>query len=100
MRVQKLVVRSPNLNAYVERFIQSIQQECLDKFIGFSADHLDHLVNEYVEYYHYERPHQNKGNAPLLVSGESLPHEVGAEGVLKCRERLGGVLMHYYREAA
>jgi putative transposase len=62
--VSPLAYRSPNLNAYVERFIQSIQQECLDKFVIFGQEHMDHVAREYVEHYHHERPHQSKGNRP------------------------------------
>ena len=46
----KLPVRSPNLNARVERFIQTIKHECLDKFIAFGHDHLHYLVREFVEH--------------------------------------------------
>lgn len=45
----------------MERFIQSIQQEWLDKFVVFDRGHMDYLVSEYVEHYHHERPHQSKG---------------------------------------
>jgi hypothetical protein len=51
------------------------------------------LIREYVEHYHTERPHQGKGNVPLT----GVP---AAEGEVVCRERLGGVLRHYYRAAA
>jgi putative transposase len=57
---------------------------------------MDHLVREYVAYYHAERPHQGMGNRPLTGDGREPP----AEGEIVCRERLGGVLRHYYREAA
>src|SRR5262245_46954992 len=63
--VQMNQFRSPNLQAYVERFIQSIQQECTDHFIVCGERHFDYLVREYVEHYHTERPHQSKGNVPL-----------------------------------
>jgi putative transposase len=86
--------RSPNVNAYVERFVQAIGQECLDKLIVFGPEHLDHVVAEYLTYYHEERPHQGKGNVPL--TGDSAP----TEGDVVCRERLGGLLRHYYRKAA
>jgi hypothetical protein len=55
------------------------------------------LLGEYVEHYHYERPHQGKGNEPLNAIGD---HEPTATGEVVCRERLGGVLRHYYRRAA
>jgi putative transposase len=95
---QRLAIRSPNTNAYVERFVQSIKQECLDHFAICGPEHMDHLVREYVEYYHTERPHQGKGNVPLSRPPGTAPES--AEGEIVCRERLGGVLRHYYRSAA
>jgi len=95
VELKKVAYRAPNMNAYIERFVQTIQQECLDKFIAFSQEHLDLLTGEFIEHYHHERPHQGKGNVPLT---RSLHPEV--EGEMVCRERLGGVLRHYYRRAA
>jgi len=94
-KLRAVAFRSPNMNAYIERFIQTIQQECLDKFIAFSQEHLDLLTGEFMEHYHKERPHQGKGNVLL-----TRPPQPEAEGEIVCRERLGGVLRHYYREAA
>jgi putative transposase len=93
--VKVLAYRSPNTNAYVERFVQAVQQECLDKFIAFGREHLDHLLEEYAEHYHRERPHQGKGNVPLNAAGDAPPEA----GEVACRERLAGVLRHYYRLA-
>src|SRR4029079_11124746 len=56
---------SPDAQAYVERFIQSVQQECTDHFIVCGERHFDYLVKEYVEHYHTERPHQSLGNVTL-----------------------------------
>jgi transposase InsO family protein len=92
--VLQLQYRSPNTNAFVERFIQTVQVECLDKFLVFGPEHFDLLVREFLEHYHTERPHQGKENVPL----RSRP--TAAEGEVQCRERLGGVLRHYYRRAA
>jgi putative transposase len=83
------------MNAYVERFVQAIQQECLDQFIIFGTEHFDHVCKEYMEHYHAERPHQAMGNAPLIAPAASG----STDGKVMCRERLGGVLRHYYREA-
>lgn len=55
--VQKADYRSPNTAAYVERFIQTLQQECLDSFVAFGERHMNHLVSEMVAHYHEERPH-------------------------------------------
>jgi putative transposase len=91
---RRLAIRAPNTNAYVERFIQTLQVECLDHFLVFGEKHLDYLIREYVEHYHAERPHQGLENR--LVVGESPP----AEGEVECKTRLGGLLKHYYRAVA
>src|SRR5438552_13220169 len=54
--------RSPNLNAFAERFVRSIKRECLDRMIFFGEASLWHAVTEYVQHYHVERPHQGLGN--------------------------------------
>ena len=97
--VQKQPLRSPNLQAYIERFIQSLQQEALDHFIVFGEQHFDYLVSEYVEHYHSERPHQAMGHRPL--TGEwPEPEEPPSDRVdVVSRERLGGVLKSYSRAA-
>jgi putative transposase len=96
---RRLALRAPNTNAYVERFIQSLQVECLDHFLVFGEKHLDHLVKEYVQHYHEERPHQGLGNRRI---GERAPPEEGGLDFddVQRRIRLGGLLSHYYRSAA
>jgi putative transposase len=95
-----LAVWSYNTNAYVERFVQSIQQECLDKFIAFGTDHLELLCREYLEHYETKWPHQEKGNAVLVGVPAVSPVGLQSGGEVVCRERLGGVLRHYSRVAA
>lgn len=92
-RVHRVGPSKPNLNAYAERFVQTLQVECLDHFVVIGPKHLDHLVCEFVEHYHQERPHQALGNAPPRG-----PVPVG-HGEILCKERLGGLLKHYYRKA-
>src|SRR4029453_7360650 len=36
----RLPPRSPNLNAYAERFVRSIKEECLDRVVPLGEDHL------------------------------------------------------------
>jgi putative transposase len=57
VRPFRLPHRSPNLNAFEERFIQTLQTECLDHFVVLGTAHLDHLTTEFVEHYLRERPH-------------------------------------------
>jgi putative transposase len=88
------------MNAYVERWIQSIQLECLDHFIVLGEAHLNHLVGEFVAHYHKERPHQGLDNK-LIVPGRPPPDDEAIPSLqqLICHERLGGLLKHYERRA-
>ncbi len=65
--------RSPNLNAYAERWVRSVKEECLARFILFGERSLSHVRKEYVAHYHQERPHQDKGNVVLLPSPDQDP---------------------------
>jgi len=58
----KLSARSPNLNAYAERFVRSIKSECLAQIIPLGERHLRHVLKEYTEHYHIERNPQGLGN--------------------------------------
>lgn len=94
--VKKSTVRSPNLNAFAERWAQSVQVECLNHFVVVGACHLEYLISEYVDYYNRQRPHQGLGNQLLTPTDENAAHG----GPILCQERLGGLLKHYYRQAA
>lgn len=85
---KRLPPRSPQLNAFAERWIRSIRRECLDHFIAFRTRHLDHLVHEYLIHYLGERPHQ--GLANWVPSGRDPQSD--PQGPVTCRARLGGVL--------
>jgi len=89
--------RSPNLNAYAERWVRSVKEETLSRLILFGERSLWHALTEYVTHFHHERPHQGKGNVVLMPASR---HCAVQEGPLRCRERLGGLLKYYYREAA
>jgi putative transposase len=86
VRIKRVAYRARNMNAYVERFVQAIEQECLDQFIIFGTEHFDHVCKEYVEHYHTERPHQAMGNLPLIAPSSPPPRN----GKVVCRERPGG----------
>lgn len=95
-QAKKLPPRSPQLNAFAERWIRSIKRECLDHFVAFGCGYLGYLVEQYVEHYHDERPHQGLGNRP--VRDTRPPPDPG--GRIVRHTRLGGVLKHYERRAA
>ncbi len=91
----RLPRRSPNLNAFIERFIRSIKEECLNRVIPLGEAHLRELIREYVAHYHIERPHQGLGGTFIQLANDNV-----RDGPLVRQERLGGLLNHYYREAA
>jgi len=62
LRVIQTPYRAPNANAYAERFVRSIKEECLDRLIPFGERHLRRAVAEFVAHYHWERTHQGLGN--------------------------------------
>src|SRR5207248_1817056 len=91
-----LPARSPNLNAYSERWVRSVKEESLSKVILLGERSLRRALSEYVEHYHAERNHQGMGNV-LLFPRETNIHRAGP---VQCRERLGGLLRYYHQEAA
>ena len=92
----QLPPRSPNLNAYAERFIRSIQEECTDRMIFFGERSLRRALSEYLAHYLSERPHQGLDNK-LVEPDERARRE---DGDIRCVKRLGGMLKYYYRAAA
>jgi transposase InsO family protein len=92
----RLPARSPNLNAHAERFVLSIKSECLNRIVPLGEGHLRRAVGEFVRHYHGERPHQGLGGR-LIAANDSTRT---TDSHVMCRERLGGMLRYYYREAA
>ena len=96
MKSPRLPPRSPNLNAYAERFVLSVKSECLDHIVPLGERHLRRTITEYAAHYHVERPHQGLGNR--VIEPERVPARTGGE--VARRQRLGGLLNYYHREAA
>src|SRR6266436_570636 len=92
-----LPARSPNLNAYAERWVRSIKEECLSRLILFGEASLRQALTQYVEHFHHERNHQGKGNVVLFPT---VHPDAERAGPIQCRERLGGLLKYYTCEAA
>jgi transposase InsO family protein len=96
IEVIRLPPRSPNLNAFAERFVRSIKSECLNRMIFFGQSSLQHAISHFMAHYHVERNHQGLGNR--LVRPTSIrtpPHHP-----IRRQQRLGGLLSYYYRAAA
>ncbi len=88
--------RSPNLNAHAERWVLSAKSECLDHLILFGETGLRRALSEFETHYHQERPHQGVGNLLLFPKRAAR----ASSQAVKRRERLGGLLSFYHREAA
>jgi transposase InsO family protein len=96
IRPVRCPAKAPNCNAFAERFVKSIKYECLNKMIFFGVGSLERAVSYYLDHYHQERNHQGLENR--IISPE--PNLLNNDGDVCCRERLGGLLRFYYRQAA
>ena len=90
-----IVPYSPNMNAFAERFVRSIRQECLDYFVIFTYGQLRSIVKAYIDYYNNYRSHQGLKGIP-----NGQPEQLSKTGKIKQKPLLFGLHNHYYREAA
>ena len=74
----------------------NVKREVINKMILVGEAQVRYVVEQYAEYYNKERPHQGMGNRRLTEPEEPPPRE----GPVLCRERLGGLLKSYFRQAA
>ena len=89
----RIAVRAPDMNAYAERFIRSVRNECLDHFIFVSDQQLWRVMTTYINHYNTERPHQGIGNVTIG------PWHRQTEGDIVCEHQLGGLLTSFKRAA-
>ena len=94
VRIIQTPFRAPNCNAYAERFVRSIKEECLARVIPLGERHLRRTIAEFVTHYHAERNHQGIGNELIQPLGPA-----DHQGRVRRRQRIGGVLNYYYRAA-
>ncbi len=94
--VIRLPPRSPNLNAYAERFVRSIKEECLSQIVPIGQGMARRALKEYMAHYHAERNHQGIGNRLIAPPAAEVPDA----GPISRRRRLGGMLNYYERLAA
>ena len=92
----KLPPRSPNLNAFAERWVRSVKEECLDQLILFGERSLRHTLKEYLTHHQHERNHQGLANVIPFPEKEARCRD----GSIRKSERLGGLLNFYHRAAA
>ena len=96
-KIVKTPPRTPQANGYAEASIGIIKKQCLNHFICFSLEHLDHINHEWLAYYNNERPHQGVDIGNKILRPGFTPSD---KGEIKREQRLGGVISWYYRDAA
>lgn len=94
IEIERTPFRAPRANAVAERWVCSVRQECLDHLLILNQRHLVRVLKEYIVYYNVSRPHQG------LDQQVPVPLPRSPQGVIRCRDVLGGVLHDYYRDAA
>ncbi|MPZ47182.1 MAG: transposase [Betaproteobacteria bacterium] len=95
-KVIRLPPRSPNLNAFAERFVRSIKEECLRRMIFIGQASLRRAIAEYMADFHEERNHQGLENRLI----RRKPAIAAMDAVIHRRTRLGGMLSYYHRVGA
>ena len=98
IEVRRSPIKAPNVCAHVERWIQSIQTECLNHFVALGEKHFNYLVSSYVNFYLKHRPHQGLDNKPL--DGAEPDDDVPSLTSVRYQSCLGGLLQSYSRKAA
>ena len=96
VRVVRTPVRTPQANAFAERWVGTVRRDCLDWLLILGPRHLEHVLREYVRHYNVARPHRALQLRPPLPRGQPF----AAVGPVRRHDRLGGVLHEYSRCAA
>ena len=96
VRVIRTPVRTPQANAFAERWVGTVRRDCLDWLLILGPQHLEHVLREYVRHYNVARPHRALHLRPPLPRGQPIT----AVGPVRRRDRLGGLLHEYSRYAA
>ena len=89
-------VQAPQANAYAERFVRTVRNECLDWLLIIGRRHLEHVLPIYIQHYNRERPHRGLALQPP----EPLQVKQPPGGDVRRHDRLGGLVHEYYRAAA
>ncbi len=97
IRVIRTPIRAPNANAYAERWVRTLREDCLDRLLIVGRRHLECVLRVYVRHYNEHRPHRALGlESPDRVAS-ILPSPLPLR--VERRDLLGG-LVNEYRAAA
>ncbi len=98
--IKQTPIRSPNLQAHVERVVQTLKHEVLNEFVVVSEKYLNHICREAQAWYNNERGHSARENLPPSLVNH--PEEVLTIKLkdFVCSTRRRGLLKHYWKRAA
>jgi putative transposase len=92
-------VQAPNANSHAERWIRTVRAECLDWLLITGRGHLEQVLRVYVDHYNVHRPHRALRLEP--PGSPASPTDISENRRPVCRrDRLGGLLHEYHRQAA
>jgi putative transposase len=94
-KIKKTTPKSPNLQAFVERVIQTLKHEVLNGFCVVNERHLDYLLKVGSDWYNKRRGHSGRDNLPPVRDSGEPPTVDLAKQKLICMEELGGHLKSY-----
>ncbi len=83
--------RAPNANAYAERWVRTIREECLDHILILNGNHLRRVLLEFTDFYNSSRPHQG------IAQQSPIPYSASSHGIIQQRKILGGIINCYFR---
>jgi len=63
IEIVKTAPQTPRMNAYAERFVRTVRDECTDRMLITSPRHLRRILEEFIEHYNTGRSHQGSGLA-------------------------------------
>jgi hypothetical protein len=94
-------IKAPNANAFAERWVRTVREECLDWMLIWGRRHLERVLGEYVRHYNDQRPHRSLAlRPPRGIAPGSVPSAVAVADRVRRRDRLGGLVHEYYQAAA
>lgn len=94
-------VQAPNANAFAERWVRTVREDCLDWLLITGPRHLERVLTDYIDHYNFERPHRGLDLATPVPSDRAPPpDETDRPRTIRRRDRLGGLVHEYHADAA
>lgn len=100
IQIIKTPVQAPNVNAFAERWVRTVREECLDWMLILGRRHLERVLGEYLRHYNDQRPHRSLALCPPRGIGAGSAPSVAAVERVRRRDRLGGLVHEYYQAVA